>query len=167
MRAWWPSISLAMAVVLASSPGAAGPLPVAALMPVAVIFFWSIQRGAVLPALVVFGCGLLLDELSHGPVGYWALIYVVVALCAGSIGEFTNGGWLARTAMLTVCLGVACAVQVAVLTAFGAEPTGLADMVLAVAIVVVAYPAAGWVLALGGTWTRTADRARFEPPVRS
>jgi len=42
------------------------------------IYFWAVQRPDVFPAYAVFSVGLLYDLLSAGPLGLWALVYLVV-----------------------------------------------------------------------------------------
>jgi len=42
------------------------------------IYFWAVQRPDVFPVYAVFSVGLLYDLLSAGPLGLWALVYLVV-----------------------------------------------------------------------------------------
>lgn len=167
MATMWPSASLVLAVMLAASPGAGSGIAVTQLLPVAVIFFWSIRRKRDLPALVVFACGLMLDVLSFGPAGYWALVYLVTGKMAATVGEFANGGIVARTAMLAACLALACGVQVAVLAAFGVELAELAEMGAAGVVIMVAYPLIARLLSVGAGRRGTGSGLRFAPQGRS
>ncbi|MEM9705944.1 MAG: rod shape-determining protein MreD [Pseudomonadota bacterium] len=51
------------------------PLP---LIPLLIVFFWSIYAPDYLPAPSIFVIGLLQDLYSGGPIGLWALIYLGV-----------------------------------------------------------------------------------------
>ncbi len=50
------------------------PMPV---IPLAVVFFWSVYAPNYLPALSVFFVGLLQDLLSGGPLGLWPAVYLI------------------------------------------------------------------------------------------
>jgi rod shape-determining protein MreD len=52
------------------------------LLPVIAIHYWTLRHDAWLPEWVVFLAGLTLDILTHGPVGYWAFIYLLAHLTA-------------------------------------------------------------------------------------
>lgn len=52
------------------------------LLPVIAIHYWTLRHDAWLPEWVVFLAGLALDILTHGPVGYWAFIYLIAHLTA-------------------------------------------------------------------------------------
>jgi rod shape-determining protein MreD len=47
------------------------------LLPVVAIYYWVLDRDAWLPEWIVFVAGLMLDILTQGPLGYWALVYLV------------------------------------------------------------------------------------------
>jgi len=42
------------------------------------VYYWAVQRPDVFPPYAVFALGLLYDLLSAGPLGLWALVYVVI-----------------------------------------------------------------------------------------
>jgi len=46
------------------------------LLPVVSIHYWALRRTAAMPEWLVFLVGLLLDIFTHGPLGYWPLIYL-------------------------------------------------------------------------------------------
>jgi rod shape-determining protein MreD len=52
------------------------------LLPVVAIYYWTRDDAAWLPEWVLFLCGLLLDVLTQGPLGYWALVYLVAYIAA-------------------------------------------------------------------------------------
>lgn len=163
----WPSLTLAMAVLVAASPGARGAMPVVALVPVAVIFSWCIRRRAALASPVVFGCGIVLDAVSHGPAGYWALVYVVVLILARTVGEFACGSVAAQAAMLAACFVVACGLQAGLLAVHGAELPALGEMAVSVGVALIVYPLLAAVLSIGGGPAGMAAGLRFTPQGRS
>ena len=42
------------------------------------VYYWSLYRPDLLPAIAVFGVGVLLDVLSGGPTGLYALVLLMV-----------------------------------------------------------------------------------------
>lgn len=46
------------------------------MLPVVAIHYWALRRHQALPEWSVFLAGLLLDVFTHGPLGYWPLIYL-------------------------------------------------------------------------------------------
>ena len=52
------------------------------LLPVVAVHYWTLRHDAWLPEWVVFLAGLMLDILTHGPLGYWAFIYLLAHLTA-------------------------------------------------------------------------------------
>jgi len=109
----------------------------------------------------VFAAGLMLDLISHGPAGYWALVYLVTLLMAATVGEFANGSRIAGAAMLAACLALAFGVQAAVSVAFGAELPGSIWMATAGAMMMIGYPVVAWVLALGAERSGLDSGTRF------
>lgn len=47
------------------------------LIPLVVVFFWSIYGPDYMPPLSVFVIGVLQDLLTGGPLGLWAVVYLV------------------------------------------------------------------------------------------
>jgi rod shape-determining protein MreD len=116
------------------------------LLPVVAIYFWTLDRDAWLPEWSIFLAGLLLDLLTQGPLGYWALVYlvayVITVLCsrlrietvtkrllvfAGAIVAITIFAWLAASVYLLEVLewepyarGAGAAVFAAVVLTFAA-----------------------------------------------
>ena len=54
-----------------------GSAAIAALMALSVICYWGIHRGAQLPSPVVFLIGLVTDLATDGPMGFWALNFLI------------------------------------------------------------------------------------------
>ena len=54
------------------------------LIPLVVVYFWSLYAPRYLPAASIFVIGLLQDLLSGGPLGLWPAVYLVVQYVAMS-----------------------------------------------------------------------------------
>lgn len=70
------------------------------LLPVVAIHYWTLRHDAWLPEWVVFLAGLAVDILTHGPLGYWALIYLIAHLTATLSARLKAKGTLARLMLL-------------------------------------------------------------------
>lgn len=42
------------------------------------VYYWAVTRPEVFPPYAILAVGLLFDLLSAGPIGLWALVYIVV-----------------------------------------------------------------------------------------
>lgn len=112
-----PFLSVALLTVLAALPWGLPTedrffLP---MLPVVAIHYWALRRHQALPEWSVFLAGLLLDIFTHGPLGYWPLVYLA-AYTLGVIGETAGrksqmlrlGLFAASLAIVaTFCWGVA------------------------------------------------------------
>ena len=82
------------------------------------IFYWGIYRPDLMPGWAVFLLGLVQDLLSGGPVGIYALIYLLLATAVGgqrrvlAAGSFTFVWTLflpsAAAAYFMICCDVRC-----------------------------------------------------------
>ena len=79
VKATTPTALGLVGVLLLSSPirlfEGAVPMP---LLPLLVVYFWSIYSPSYLPSVSVFIIGMLQDLLLGGPLGLWASIYLFV-----------------------------------------------------------------------------------------
>lgn len=164
-RVIWPGVSLALAVLMAAAPGGQGAFPVAALVPVMVIYYWAVARTGGLPFVLVFAAGIVLDAVSYGPFGVWALIYVAVALLAVTVAEFANVSLVHRCAMLVACLGLASLLHVVLMAVFGTELPPVREVALAVGLASVGYGVLAGVL--GAATGRPGEPHLFDRAGRS
>lgn len=81
-----PALSILALAVVALLPWSGGDTArfALAMMPVLAIRFWSQRHPSAVPAVLAFATGLLLDVVSFGPLGFWALI----ALAALGLARF-------------------------------------------------------------------------------
>lgn len=84
MLRFLPAATLCIAALLAVLPFGADEMVryAVSFLPLMVIQYWSARRPAMVPVPLIFGSGLIVDVVTHGPVGYWALLAVVVAAFA-------------------------------------------------------------------------------------
>lgn len=109
LRAFLPVATVAILTVAAILPWG---LPVEdrfvlPLLPIVAIMYWTLDRDAWLPEWAAFLAGLMLDVLTQGPLGYWALIYLVAYVAAVFVSHLcfeTALGWSAAFASAIVAV---------------------------------------------------------------
>ena len=77
-----------LSIVPYNFPGSAQLMPPLALM---AVFHWGIYRPDLLPGPLAFILGLLQDILSGGPLGMWALVFLLVLFVMASQLRFFLG----------------------------------------------------------------------------
>lgn len=91
------------------------------LAPVVAIHYWSLRHDALMPEWAVFAAGLTVDILTHGPLGYWSLIYLLAHMFALWSAPLAGNGTAARLALLAAALAAVAAVGWAVASAYFLE----------------------------------------------
>ncbi|MEQ1651156.1 MAG: hypothetical protein ABL897_01565, partial [Hyphomicrobium sp.] len=115
--------TIAFLALLAALPWGIAPqsrffLP---MLPVVAIHFWTLRHPGLVPEWNVFLIGLALDVLTHGPLGYWALVYLTAHL-AGTLGApFGDRGILVRIGLFAAALVGVVAVAWAVASVYFLE----------------------------------------------
>lgn len=74
-----PSLVLFFAVVIAAVPWVL-PAEASFILPsllIIAVFVLTLQRRRKLPGISVFAAGLLFDILTAGPMGYWAILFLL------------------------------------------------------------------------------------------
>ena len=105
-----PAVTLLIAALLAVLPFGVDEVVQYAIRfaPLMVAHYWSARRPALLPVPLIFGVGLTVDILTHLPLGYTALLALVVSgiapLEAWASGRSTAIG---RAAVFAVAMCVA------------------------------------------------------------
>lgn len=92
------------------------------LLPVVAVHYWALRHDAWLPEWAVFIAGLTLDVLTHGPLGYWALIYLLVHLTATLSSRLAVEGTLGRLMLLGFAIVLVTVVAWAVASLYFFEP---------------------------------------------
>lgn len=147
----YPVIVSLLAVLSASLPWGA-PVSVALALPLialGVIFFWGIHRPGQLPSPVVFLFGLLTDLATDGPLGFWALNFLV-GYAISVYGPLWNGGRREGAAALLLFATAVLAVSGlswALTSLFFLKAMPVQPLVIGGVVALAAYPAIGFVLA--------------------
>lgn len=100
-----PTLTLTLASLIAVLPFGGGDAMRLCLSfaPVVVTHYWTVRRPRLLPSPLVFAFGLMIDVLTHGPLGYWAFLMLAAAALApleeAATGQSTAVGRAAVFAM--------------------------------------------------------------------
>ena len=113
---------------------------VLALAPLTTLFAMNVRRAHAVPDWMAFLCGLLLDALTNQPLGFWALIHLVVyGLAALAHQQSTRrllSRWLAYVCVLAVTTALMWLVEsLLILSAKPWQP-----LLQAATVAVIAYP---------------------------
>lgn len=76
------------------------------LLPFVAIHYWALRHAERMPEWVVFLAGLTLDVLTNGPLGYWALIYLLGYIIAVLQAPWGQDGVLWRALLFLAALAV-------------------------------------------------------------
>lgn len=137
-----PSAIVLLLALLAALPwGVGGDLRlVLPLLPTAVILAWSLRRRAAVPEVIAFLAGLVLDALSHGPLGYWALVNLVALVLAALLRNPQGAAPLARFLRFAVGTGMTAAVAWTVSSLYALQVGELRPLASAAVMVVLTWP---------------------------
>jgi rod shape-determining protein MreD len=132
------------------------PMP---LFPFMAIYFWSVTRPAFMPYIAIFLIGLFQDVLTGGPVGLWALSYLLtVVIISTQIDVIAGRGRSALWAgFMLAAVVVMALVWIIARIALGPEPAGGrlgSEMLLSVLV----YPLVGRLFVLVQRATNQARR---------
>ncbi len=132
------------------------PMP---LFPFMVIYFWSMTRPVYMPFVAIFFIGLFQDVLTGGPIGLWALTYLLTTALLSTQAEVIAGR--GRSVMWSgFILGVLIAtflVWVFARMALGPSPAG-GRLGLEMIVTVLTYPLVGRLFAMVQRATTQASR---------
>ncbi|MBL8565239.1 MAG: rod shape-determining protein MreD [Hyphomicrobiaceae bacterium] len=84
-----PSLTLVVGTLIAALPWGTGfdARLVAPLLVAAMLFSWNVRRRSAVPEWIAFACGLTMDVTGQGPLGYWAMIYLLAFVLAALFRE--------------------------------------------------------------------------------
>jgi rod shape-determining protein MreD len=141
-------LSLALALLVAVQPGGTLMFSAAALAPVLVIHYWTMNVPFALPLWLVFATGLLADALSQGPLGYSALLYVASYELSRQMAQPAPAALWWRALALAVNLSVLTLLQVLVVALYAWHAPQFEEASLAAVCAALTYPAVTIVLTL-------------------
>ena len=157
-----PAGTLLVLVGLAVTPLGLGDSGAFALsvLPLAAIHHWSCDPARALSPTLVFTAGLGVDILTYGPLGYWALVFLVGAGVSGALaGDLAEAGGAARWLAFAGVLAAVTVTAFAVASAYFGRIVAIAPMLAAAALLGLAYP----VLARGLAALDRLGAARVSP----
>jgi rod shape-determining protein MreD len=134
-----------------------------AALPAASIYYWSLRRPQLMPAVLVFACGLLLDVLTHGPLGIWAAAALMMALAGRKARRIRPAlGWLRSAAAAAATFALALALVTGLEATFAWRPIALLPQLHALAAICIAYPVlAGLLCVFDPLWPAADGRSLF------
>lgn len=136
-----PAGLILLAVLLAALPWGlpAEIAPALPLLPYVVIHVMIERQPAAVPDWLVFLAGLALDVLGQGPLGYWALVYLVGFVCVRSASELGVAGFVRGTVLLASTLAALVLVQWLVTSIYRVHLAAIGPLLAGAAIALVAY----------------------------
>lgn len=112
-----------------------------ALLPMMAVHYWSVRRPHLLPISLIFVCGLMIDVLSHGPLGFWAFLSLVAAAMAPIEGRFgAPSSAVLRFALFAVAMVVLALLGWGLSSAYFQRLIDWRPMMLSALGAVVVYP---------------------------
>lgn len=134
-----------------------------ALLPVGAIYFWSVHRPQLMPAVAAFGCGLVLDVTTQGPLGVWSAAALVAALAGRRAGvKRRDTSWPKRTVSVVLTLAITAVLVSTIMALYFWDIMALRPMVLAVPLACAVYPVlAGALMLLDRLWPLALTRSLF------
>lgn len=132
-----------------------------ALLTVGCIYFWSLRRPRLMPAVLVFLMGLLLDAMTHGPLGVWAAAALVAAL-SGRLARQSQMsiGWVRGSVYIVAMLAFIAAFVAVVASLHAGQLLALRPITDALIAACLTYPLLAAILSV-------VDRAWFVRDGRS
>lgn len=116
------------------------------LLPLIVIHYWTLRRPTVTAEWWAFLAGLSLDILTHGPIGYWAFIYLLGYAAAQFSTKLAEDGWITKWAVSAATLMGLTAIAWAVSSLYHFELADVWPYVSAGVAAALIYPVFGFVL---------------------
>lgn len=149
----WPTV-LAMAITLLASlllhaaptrlPGGIDILP---LLPLITLFIWAVRRPRYVSPWLIFAVGLLQDLLIGGPMGVWALSYLVSFALARPREEESGGEVPALSLRFAVLTLIALSLAWAAGSVALGEPAATTDLVTEGILTIILFPAFAYLFA--------------------
>jgi rod shape-determining protein MreD len=138
------------------------------LLPYTVIHYWAVRRPKQMPEWGVFLAGLITDVLTHGPLGFWSLMYLIGVVAVDATRDMPDWGALGRWGQFCGTLLVLGFCQWLVASIYFVELADWKPMLLAVAIAALSYPVIGFALRpLHRLWGRSENAAMARSATRS
>lgn len=133
------------------------------LLPYTAIHFWAVRRPTLMPEWLVFLAGLATDVLTHGPLGFWSLVFLLGLVLAHVFPtSWHGGGTVVRWLHFCVTLVLLAVAQWVIATAFFMSPIEWRPFASGALFAVLAYPVLALLLKPCDRLWPTSAHARFE-----
>jgi cell shape-determining protein MreD len=116
------------------------------MLPYVIVHTVAVRRPEAMPSWLVFVAGLSVDFLTHGALGYFALIYLTGLFCVHAAPAYLFAG---RGSRMLVALGTLCAIvllQFVVLSIYALELHPLVPLAWSAAVLAPLLLCAEWCL---------------------
>lgn len=92
------SLVVVLVTLMSTAPWGApeGARFVMPLLPYMAAHVFLMRRPGIVPSPVLFAAGVFVDLATHGPIGFWALVYLGAALVARHLPDEMKGGIVGR-----------------------------------------------------------------------
>jgi rod shape-determining protein MreD len=167
LQAIWlfiPGATVVLATLLAALPWG---LPsqtrfLLPLLPYAAIHYWAVRRPALMPEWMAFVSGLATDVLTHGPLGFWSLVFLLGLALVHAVPPQEAWGAGGRWLHFAVTVLVLAVAQCVIAAMFFMSAIDWLPFASAAAWASVAYPLLALLFRpLDRLWPRSGH-ARFE-----
>ncbi|WP_429910981.1 rod shape-determining protein MreD [Glycocaulis sp.] len=136
---------LAVAAPLRLPEGQGFPAP---LFPLIALFVWSVRRPHFVPPWLIFIVGLFQDLLTGGPLGMWALSYLLAfAIARLRSTEPSAREFILLVARFSVMTGIASLVAWVTGSLSIGQPADPTSLVTEAVITLIVFPAFCWLFA--------------------
>lgn len=145
-----PTVTSIFFVLLGAVPlGLPGFATVGPLFSLCALFFWTVVRPTLLPPVAVFFVGLFEDALSGGPLGLWAVIFLLVQFVTMSQRRVLVGirFLLSWASFVPVCYIAGIAAWGGASLYYG-HILSVKPIMVQSTLTLLAYPAVAWLLTL-------------------
>lgn len=159
-----PALTVALATLLAALPWGLSSdsrflLP---MLPYAAIHWWAARRPTLMPEWLAFACGLVTDVLTHGPLGYWSLVFLIGLMFVQVSRAFERTSPIGRWLHYCATLVLLALVQWLIAAAFFMSAIDWRPFLFGALLAAVVYPLFGLVFApFDRLWPASAHR-RFD-----
>jgi rod shape-determining protein MreD len=116
------------------------------LLPYTAIHYWAVRRPSLMPEWGVFLAGLATDVVTHGPLGFWSLMFLVGVVAVDATRDLPDWGALGRWGQFCCTLLLLGVCQWLVASIYFVELVDWKPMLLAVGFAAVSYPVIGFAL---------------------
>lgn len=152
-RSSWPDfilipLTLVLSLILYAAPSRIPTGPhVSLLLPLITLFIWSVRTPTLTPPWLIFLTGVAQDLLSGGPMGVWALAYLIAFSIARP--RQVEGGIEFMTVMGRFLMVGAIALGIAALAGAAAvgAPTGITALITDGVLTIILFPVFAWLFA--------------------